>query len=651
MRRGQRRARPAAQPALDGAVPADMPAFIKPQLATEVSTLPEGEWMLQGKLDGYRLMVRIDGADVRLLTRNGHDWTAKMPVLARELASLDMDNAWLDGEVVALGRDDLPDFGTLQEAFATRKTDGLLYFGFDLLYLNGFDLREVALQKRVNLLEQLLTGNDLPHVRYTAFFPFDVDSVLTTACKLKLEGILAKRADAPYVSARNRDWLKLKCNLRQEFVIGGFSSTNGAAAGLDRLLLGVEDNSGKLNYCGAVIPTLKGPMRASLLRKLTALRIPSRPFANEPDNDRKRKLVWVKPELLAEVSFMEWTRDGHIRHASFHGLRDDKPATEIRRESVSALRTSVGSSASRARGNAVASVVITHPERELDPVTGLTKGDLVSYAEAIAPWALPHISSRPVALVRAPAGLSGERFFQKHAEGMSFPGMTLLPPELYPNHQRLLNISSTEALVGAAQMNVLEIHAWNASVPQLDRPDRIILDLDPDPELPWSSMQEAARLVKLVLDELALDSWIKTSGSKGYHVVVPLGRYHSWDEAKAFSHAIAKHFARVLPNHFSAVSGPKNRVRKIFIDYLRNGKGASTIAAFSTRAKSALTVSMPVSWEELEGVTRADQWTMRTAIERMQHLSVDPWDGYWTSRQRITAAMWRALNARPPSRK
>jgi bifunctional non-homologous end joining protein LigD len=303
--------------------------------------------------------------------------------------------------------------------------------------------------------------------------------------------------------------------------------------------------------------------------------------------------------------------------------------------------------APRGRGNlALAGVKVSNADRIIDTVTGLKKIDLVRYYDEIAEWALPYLQDRPVSLVRAPDGIQGELFFQKHEERAKIPGITRLPKELFPNHQPLLAVDAHEALIGLAQMNVIELHSWNAVRPDLEHPDRFVLDLDPDPQLSWRMMTEAAQLAKVLLDEIGLKSFIKTSGGKGYHIVIPVSRRQDWDDVKGFSKAVAQHMARVMPDRFSAVLGPKNRVGKIFIDYLRNGKSASTAAVFSARARSGLGVSLPVAWDELPDIDAADQWTIKTAAHRQRTLGADPWQGYFRCRQGITAAMRRAVGMR-----
>ncbi|MBC8742752.1 DNA ligase D [Paraburkholderia sp. UCT31] len=628
-----------------------MPDAIAPQLATLASGAPtSGEWTYELKFDGYRFMARLDGGDVCLFTRNQHDWTVRLPRQAHALKQLELENAWLDGEMVMLNDAGLPDFGALQNAMAVRKTDPVVYFVFDLLFLNGRDLRKLPLKQRRAILRDLLTECDAPELRYSEDFPHDVKDILASAYKLELEGVVGKRADAPYTSGRSNSWIKLKCRLRQEFVIGGFSALAGSSSDIRGLLLGLYDSTGSLQYVGSVALTGKAAHLRPIRESLIAARTTRSPFSKRLRVERDRDYHWLNPSLVAEVSFLEWTRTDTLRQPTFHGLRFDKPASSIVRESAADEKTptesaedAVDTKSRRPSPATVGSVRVTNASRCIDTTSGLTKLDLVRYYESIAEWAMPHLDDRPVSLVRAPTGIHGELFFQKHAEGMTFPGMNQLPAELFPGHGPLLNIHRPDALIGAAQMGTIELHTWNASQPDLEHPDRMIFDLDPDPALPWERMREAALLTKVILDELGLQSWIKTSGGKGFHVVVPLTGKQDWTTVKSFSHSVAKHLAKVVPERFVAVLGPKNRVGKIFVDYLRNGKAQSTAAAFSVRARPGLAVSMPIDWDEVKSVKSGDQWSMKSAVERMKLMRNDPWKHYWLARQTITPAMRRLL--------
>jgi bifunctional non-homologous end joining protein LigD len=653
---------------LAGAKRGELPEKLGPQLATATTSLPErGEWLFEVKLDGYRVMARVHGGEVRLITRGGHDWTAKMPQLAAALKALALESAWLDGEVVVFGDDGLPSFNALQNAFDLRRSEAIVYMLFDLPFVDGWDLRATPLRERRALLQQLLrrrvdSDDSGDRLRYSAAFDADPASLLLSARELRLEGLMAKRADAPYVSRRTETWLKLKTRQRQEFVIGGFTDRGGErrAREIGSLLLGVFDERGKLIPVGSVGTGWDGRIAADLKHRLVPLECERSPFAGDaapPSGRWSRRNAgqerWVEPRLVAEVTFAEWTPDEQIRHATFEGLRIDKPAEQVRRElarPVAAGPTTKaggkGASKHAAGADAVAAsnrrqVKVSHPERVIDASTGLTKLDLVRYYESVADWMVPHLKGRPCSLVRGPEGVGGELFFQKHAEQLRIPELKSLDPALWPGHQALLEVPSALALAGAAQMNVIEFHTWNASVRDIAHPDRAIFDIDPGEGVAWPRVVEAAVLVRGLLEELGLKSWLKTSGGKGLHVVVPLKPAHDWDTVKDFSQAVVQHLAKVIPNRFVAKSGASNRVGRIFVDYLRNSHGATTAAAYSARARPGLGVSMPIDWDQLAELKSGAQWTIADAREHLSFVKDDPWAGYWKSRQTLSKALER----------
>ncbi|WP_404436042.1 DNA ligase D [Stutzerimonas chloritidismutans] len=628
---------------LSGAKPAPLPDSIKPQLATLVESVPDGDWRYEVKFDGYRIMARIESGKVQFFTRNGHDWTAKMPQQAEALAALGLESAWLDGEVVVPNEEGTPDFQALQNAFEVGRSGSIVYYLFDLPYLNGMDLREVPLEERRAALSQVLETNDNDLLRFSADFSEEPESMLESACQMKLEGLIGKRAGSTYVSKRSSSWVKIKCKNRQEFVIVGFTDPKGARSGFGALLLGLHNDKGELHYAGKVGTGFNQVTLKSLHAELKKLKADQSPLAKAPPAADVRGAHWLKPELMCEVAYAEMTRQGVIRHSVFHGLRSDKPAQAITHERpVKAAKASRASASSAA--NSAGKIKISNPERIIDTSIGATKMELARFYAEVAPWALPHLRHRPLALVRAPEGIDGELFFQKHTEKLSIPHITQLDTALFPKHAALMTIDSVEALVSAAQMGTIELHTWNAVAPVLDHPDRFVLDLDPDPALPWKRMIEATQLTQTLLDEIGLQSFLKTSGGKGLHILVPLEPVHSWTEVKAFSQAIAQYMAKLLPQHFSAVSGPKNRIGKIFIDYLRNSQGASTVAAYSVRAREGLGVSVPIHRDELADLKGANIWTIRNLIPRLEEQGDDdPWAGIDETAQTITADMRERL--------
>ncbi len=642
---------------LTGAHKAKIPAQLKPELATLVDSAPAGEWSYEIKFDGYRIMARIDHDQVQLFTRNGHDWTHKLPKQAEALVALGLESAWLDGEMVVANEQGVPDFQALQNAFDSGSSTDILYYLFDLPYLNGVDLREVAVEERRAALSTVLGAHEQPLLRFSEAFDETPDALLNSACQMQMEGLIGKRLGSPYVSRRSGDWIKLKCKHRQEFVIVGYTDPKGARSAFGALLLGLHDrDSGELRYAGKVGTGFNETTLKSILVQLKPLQVKTAAVVNPPSGFEAKGVHWLKPKLLAEVAFAQMTKDGSVRHAVFHGLRDDKPAKDITEERAKPVKKSESkTTAKKPAKKAVASkpaptetapsqlglangkVRITHPDRVIDAVSGTTKMQLAEYYASVAEWILPQLKDRPVALVRAPDGIAGELFFQKNAEHLAIPGITTLDKEV--TGQPVMLINNAEALIGAVQMSTVELHTWNATTVDLEKPDRFVLDLDPDPALPWKSMVEATALTLTVLDELGLKAFLKTSGGKGIHLVVPLTRKLGWDEVKDFSHAIVSHMAKLLPDRFSAVSGPKNRVGKIFIDYLRNGLGATTICTYAARTREGLPVSVPLFREEVAEIKGGNQWNIHNVHERLDEVGDEPWADMKKTRQSITAEM------------
>ncbi|MNF48721.1 putative DNA ligase-like protein [compost metagenome] len=637
--------KPRRRKAKSGAKPLQgIPDSLAPQLATLVDRPPSGDWLYEIKFDGYRLVSRIRDGEARLFTRNGHDWTERLPLQAKALEKLGLGDSWLDGELVVLNEQGLPDFQALQQAFDIGRSKDILYFLFDLPFHAGRDLRHEPLEQRRHELEKLLAGQRKGLLRFSSAFAVSHRDIVQQACAMQLEGVIGKRKGSPYVSRRSADWIKLKCRLRQEFVIVGYTSPQGSRSGFGALLLAVNDQDG-LRYAGRVGTGFDEALLKSLQARMHKLERKVPPLARPPKGAQARGAHWIEPELVGEVEFTEWTRDGLVRQAAFIALRTDKPASEIVRERPSP--PSAGKPARSKARETVAGIAISNPQRVIDTESGARKVDLARYYESIADWILPELDERPVSLLRAPEGVAGEQFFQKHAERLAIPNIKHLDPKLDPGHARLMEIDSLKALVGAVQMGCIELHTWNATTSRIELPDRLILDLDPDPALPWRSMLEATRLTLSVLDELGLDTYLKTSGGKGMHLVVPLARRADWDSVKAFGKALAEFMARQLPERFTATMGPKNRVGKIFIDYLRNTRGASTVAAYSARARPGLAVSVPIHRDELDELRSAQQWNIDNLRLRLDQLRASPWQGY-ANRQRLTRAMWNRLGASPP---
>ena len=610
---------------------AALPAFVPPQLATLVDRAPDGdEWVHEMKLDGYRILARLQRGQVRLLSRRDNDWSERFPEVGEAVAQLPAKQALLDGEVAVLLPDGTTSFQALQ-GFAQGSAGRLVYFVFDLLHLDGYDLTRSPLESRKAVLRDLLAGAPAPAAGVLSYSEHVVGSgpeFFAEACRLRLEGALCKRREGPYRPGRGRDWLKVKCSRAEEVVIGGYTPPKGSRSGLGALLVGVNDASGRLRYAGKVGTGFTDAMLADLKRRLDRLKQPTPPFADKPP--RAAGVTWVRPELVAEVAFTEWTSDGRLRHPSFRGLREDKGPEEV-----------VDSRQSRVERNGdgrIQGVRITNPERVVYPAHGTTKRDLALFYESIADWIVPHLKGRPTTLVRCPEGVEGECFYQKHSGQWAPESLRRVKIQEAKKVGEYLVVDDLAGLIGLVQLGILEIHTWNSVADHLEQPDRIVFDLDPDEGLPWTRTVEAAQRVREELEAVDLTSFVKTTGGKGLHVVVPLQRGPGWDEIAAFAEAVAVRLAAQDPARYTAVMSKAKRKGKVFIDYLRNHRGATSVAAYSTRARPNAPISTPLRWDELAADLRSDDFTIATLRARLAALKADPWAGYDKARQRLTRA-------------
>jgi bifunctional non-homologous end joining protein LigD len=630
------------------AVKAELPGSLAPELATLVDKPPAtpADWVFEIKFDGYRMLARVEGKSVKLFTRNGNDWTSKLGALHKELLKMKLPDGWYDGEIVVHDENGRPNFGMLQMAFDGSGTTEIVYFLFDAPYLNGYDMRDVPLEARRAALKNVLDKSPSQLVRFSDEFGSDPQELVVAACKMGLEGVIGKRRDSRYVLRRSPDWIKLKCGQRQEFVIGGYTDPQGSRTGIGALLLGTYDKDGVLQYAGNVGSGFNEASLRDLKAKLGKLDTDESPFP--PKAVAGRKHHWVKPKLIAEVSFAEWTNTGSVRHAVFQGLRDDKPAKVITRETPKHVEEAVDkqTEAAAPEGKLPAGLKVTNGDRVIDKASGATKLDLVRYYALVGALMMEHLKGRPLSLVRAPAGVGGELFFQKHADVAKLPGVKQMDQALDPDHPTMLEVASVNGILSAAQWNVVEFHTQNATGKAYETPNRMVFDLDPGEGVDWKMIQEAAQLVHAILEELGLPSFLKTSGGKGLHVVVPIKPAYGWDTVKDFSELIVRHMAETLPDRFSFKSGPRNRVGKIFIDYLRNGRGATTAAAWSARVRPGLGISVPLAWDELAAVKAGDQWNVRNAHTRLDKGN-EPWSAYAKSARSLTAAM-KKMEFTPP---
>ena len=645
--------------ALPSARKAPQPAALTPQLAVLASQPPAGEgWLHEIKYDGYRILAVRERKSVRLLTRQGNDWTDKFAAVAAAIAALPVRSAVLDGEITVVKQDGSTDFQALQNAMQGLQSGALAYFVFDLPYCQGYDLTRSPLQERKRLLQDLLRAAPAAGpLRYSDHIVGGGAAVYDQACRLALEGVVSKRADAPYRPKRTRDWVKVKCLQRQEFVVGGYTDPAGARSAFGALLLGYRDAEDRLVYAGRVGTGFNERTLDRILRDLKTLEAAQCPFeVNAPQGRERRGCHWVRPVRVAEVAFTAWTDENILRHPSFVGMRSDKPAEAVRREDITepdrapaATRQRRRSARAHGADPIVAGIPITHPDRMLFPEDDLTKVELARLYEALGDRILPYLVDRPLTLVRCPQGSRRTCFYQKHFSDRMPPAVKPIPireKEDDAEDSIYIRIRDVQGLVGLIQTGVIELHPWGSRIDRLEYPDIMIFDLDPGPGITPAQLIESALLVKARLEDLELESFVKTSGGKGYHVVVPLVRRSTWDDVRAFSGAVADDLVRRLPTRFVATMTKAKRPGKVFIDYFRNVRGSTSVAPYSARARGKGPVSMPLGWDELaagKGV-RPDEVTVRTVLERIRR-KADPWARFFDARQSLTAAMRRGLAA------
>ncbi|MGB3390946.1 MAG: DNA ligase D [Pseudaminobacter sp.] len=607
---------------IKGAKKATLPDFIEPTLATLTSSAPSGErWIHEIKFDGYRLQARIEVGRVKLLTRKGLDWTKKFgKQVVTALQDLPVGTALIDGELVVETNAGASDFSALQADLSEGRSDRFIFYAFDLLHLDGYDLSELPLIGRKSLLAQFV-GNGNGTIRYSNHFEESGGTVLHHACQLGLEGIVSKLRDAPYRPGRVKNWMKAKCSKSQEFVIAGYVPSTASRKAIGSLVLGYYDGKGKLCHVGRVGTGFSTLVAEDLLRRLERLRIPSSPFAEKLTAEEARQVRYVRPELVAEAEFRAWTADGNLRHASFRGLREDKPAHEI----VLETPRTAAKEAPKVQNHAVK---LTHPDRIYWPDTGVTKQGLADYYAEVWPHIEPFVTGRPLALLRCPSGITGEKFFQKHAWKGINPNIVLINDPREPDDEPLISIDSLDGLIGLVQSAVLEIHPWGSTVADWEKPDMIIMDLDPGDGVPWDAVIAAAEETRARLREAGLTPFVKTSGGKGLHVVAPLKPKAEWPAVKDFTKGIADAMAADSPDRFVSTIAKAKRGGKILIDYLRNQRGATAVAAYSSRARPGAAVSAPLTWEELGPGIGPAYFTVENMPKRLASLRRDPWDGF-----------------------
>jgi bifunctional non-homologous end joining protein LigD len=611
-----------------------MPKFVEPQHATLKPRTPAGrDWIHEIKYDGYRLQARLEKGKVVLLTRSGHDWTGKFGRdLPRALAALPAKQAILDGELVVEGAGGASDFSALQADLSEGRSDRFRYVSFDLLYLDGRDLRDVPLLDRKGMLETLMTDAPDP-LRYSEHFDEDGEMVLRHACRLSLEGVVSKRTGAKYRSGRGRDWIKSKCAERQELVVGGYVPSTTSDRAIGSLVLGVYED-GKLRHVGRAGTGFSRATAEDLFVRLKKLERTRSPFAGTLDAAARKDVRFVKPELVAEVEFRAWTGAGLLRHAAFRGLREDKAAREVVREAPVA-KTAPPRPTSKVR--------LTHPDRVYWPGAGVTKEGVADYYAQVWRFMAPHVVARPLALLRCPGGITEACFFQKHAwRGMNGEILTLSDPK---DDDTMIAIDSLDGLIGLVQGGTLEIHTWQAATDGLETPDQVVIDLDPGEGVDWAEMLAAAQEVRQRLADAGLEPFVKTTGGKGLHVAAPLKPKAGWDAIKGFARDLAQAMEADDPDRFISKATKAAREGRIFVDYLRNGRGATAIAPYSTRAREGATISVPLSWDELGMVTGSSHFTVTNAMSRLGELAADPWSDFRKAAAQIKEPVRRRRRA------
>ena len=627
-----------------------IPPFIAPQLCKSISRPPSGEnWVHEIKLDGYRMQLRVEDGQGTMRTRKGLDWTPKFAAVAQGAASL--PDCIVDGEVVALDHNSAPDFSALQAALSEGRARDLIYFVFDLLFENGEDLRGLTLLKRKERLAALLARRG-PHrrqIKYVEHLLEPGDAVLKSACNLQLEGIISKRADAPYRSGRTETWMKSKCRAGHEVVIGGWS---GSASNLRSLVVGVYRGD-HLVHTGRVGTGFNARNTAGILKQLNALKTDKSPFGGKDAPRKGKDWTWVKPKLVAEIEFAGFTGDGMVRQAAFKGLREDKPAGEVRAETPAPPKqTELPTPAPRSprvKGGSevVMGVSISKPDKPLWAAhDNFTKLDLARFLEKIGPWMMPHIRGRPCSIIRAPDGIEGERFFQRHEmRGMS---NLISVTQVEGDRKPYIQIDRIEGLIAAAQIAAIEFHPWNNQPGKPPVPGRLVFDLDPAEGLTFSDVIAAAKEMKERLEALGLATFCKTTGGKGLHVVTPLivtdKEGLGWDEAKSFAQAVCAAMAQDSPDKYLINMSKAKRVGKIFLDYLRNDRMSTAVAPLSPRMRPGATVSMPLHWSQVRNGLDPKRFTMTTAPALLA--KGKPWADYCESEVPLKAAIQKFVKQR-----
>lgn len=602
------------------------PDKVSVQLATLVDKAPDtDEWIHEVKFDGYRILALKQNNKVTLLSRNQIDWTKKFQNIVDEVKELPVNNVILDGEIVMLDEKKRSSFQRLQNSLEAGDDSLFTYYLFDLLYIEHYDLRNLPLLERKKHLKALLPQKN-SNLHYSDHYQGEGRKFFEHSCEFGLEGIISKKADSLYYGTRSRSWLKTKCIKRQEFVIGGFTAPKRSREYFGSLFLGVFNDSGGLVFAGNVGTGFTNESLKALHHRLEKLVIDKNPFTSRPTGFKSA--TWVVPEIVVEVEFTEWTEDGRLRHPSFKGLRMDKKAKDIHEEKELPVEKV------KIKPKRVHPVILTHPEKILYEEDGISKQDLLNYYEQVGDYILPYIRNRPLTLVRCPSTYK-ECFYQKHLNSSTKKLLTVPIADKNGDEENYLYLNSKGGLAELVQMGALELHPWGSTINHLEKPDMIIFDLDPAPEIQWKAVVEAAFDVKEHLEQYRLRSFVKTTGGKGLHVVIPIKPEYDWGEVKEFTHVFVNFLEKLNPEKYISKMSKSQRKGKIFIDYLRNQRGATAIAAYSTRARLHAPVATPIDWDELTNDIKDTYYTIHTLPKRLHQLKHDPWEDFWRVKQSL----------------
>ncbi len=607
-----------------------IPQTIHPQLATLVQKPPSTDnWIFELKYDGYRIISFL-GSKLRLMTRGQQDWTHRFKDVANELKKVDLKDTVLDGEIVALDENNVPNFQKLQNTLQEGEDFKTVYYVFDLLYYDGYDLTELNILERKKILKEIIKSINSSLILYSDHIEGNGQQVFEQACQMDMEGIIAKETGCHYIQARTKNWLKIKCIRGQEFIICGYTKPRGTRAYFGSLVLGYYDKNKKLHYAGLVGTGFNAASLESINEQLKKYKTATCPFPEKPKIPNLAS--WVKPKLVAELEFREWTKDGVLRHPSFKGLREDKSSQNVRKEVTKPLKTIESKPDKKMNPK----IHLTHPNKILYPEVDVTKADLANYYDTVSEWILPYVKNRPLSIVRCPQGASSQCFYQKHMDKNNANEKSIYKVEIKEKHGKgdYIYIKNKKGLLYLAQLSVLELHPWTCRIDNLEKPDMLIFDLDPAPNVDWEEVIDAAFILKKELEAFDLTVYVRTTGGKGLHVVFPIQRRYEWEDTILFAKVFVQYLVKKYPEKFVGTMSKSKRHGKIFVDYLRNTRGATAVASYSTRVRDNASIAVPLAWKELTVKTTSDHFTIMNINQRLSHIK-DPWHDFFKIKQTL----------------